>query len=440
MNLPDDVNFIINTLQEAGFDAYAVGGCVRDTILKKEPSDWDITTSAKPDAVKELFSHTIDTGIQHGTVTVLLHQVGYEVTTYRIDGDYEDGRHPKEVTFTGELLEDLKRRDFTINAMAYNDRTGLVDAFDGVRDLENGIIRCVGEAEKRFEEDALRMMRAVRFASQLDFQIEEKTYEAIRRLSPSLERVSMERIQVELVKLLTSDHPERMRDLYETGLTAIFLPEWDKCMGCEQNTPHHIYSVGEHTIRVMEGVRADRLLRLSALFHDIAKPEAHFMDADGRDHFTGHPEMGAKLAREILKRLKFDNDTISYVTTMVRFHDERPEGNERAVRRCMNRVGLAAFPELFELKRADTMAQSLYRREEKLAMIDDFERLYTEILQKKQAISVKDLEITGADLLAMGFPQGPDIGRTLKELLEDVLDDPSLNDRETLLEIAEKMR
>ena len=242
-HLPQDVKFIIDNLTEHGYEAYAVGGCVRDTLLSRIPGDWDITTSAKPEQVKAIFSHTIDTGIEHGTVTVMRNHVGYEVTTYRIDGEYEDARHPKEVTFTANLVEDLKRRDFTINAMAYNHQTGLVDEFDGIGDLEQKIIRCVGNPMERFSEDALRMLRAVRFSAQLGCTIEEHTKEAIRQLAPTIAKVSVERITTELVKILISDNPQEIRTAYELGLTKIFLPEFDTIMETPQNTKHHMYSV-----------------------------------------------------------------------------------------------------------------------------------------------------------------------------------------------------
>jgi tRNA nucleotidyltransferase (CCA-adding enzyme) len=436
IKLPEDVKNIIDTLEEHGFEAYAVGGCVRDSILGKDPADWDITTSAKPEQVKALFKSTIDTGIQHGTVTVLLHHVGYEVTTYRIDGEYEDGRHPKEVLFTPNLLEDLKRRDFTINAMAYNDSHGLVDEFDGIGDLERGIIRCVGDPKQRFTEDALRMMRAVRFAAQLGFEIEDATREAARELAPNLAKVSAERIQVELVKLLLSDHPHLMRDLYELGLTAVFLPEWDLCMVTEQHTIHHAYTVGEHTIRVLGNVPADRVLRLSALLHDIAKPECKTTDAEGNDHFDGHPVRGNEMAGEILRRLKFDNDTMKRVQTFVRYHDERPELDERAIRWALSEIGTDAFPELFTLKRADTLGQSEYMRREKLEAIDRFEAIYQEIMERKDPLTMKDLAVNGQDLMALGVERGPVLGETLKRLLAHVLDNPEENTRERLLEIA----
>ena len=270
--LPEKVNMIIETIQAAGFEAYAVGGCVRDSILGRIPDDWDITTSAKPHEIKKLFKRTIDTGIQHGTVTVMLDKDGYEVTTYRIDGEYEDSRHPKEVTFTSNLKEDLRRRDFTINAMAYNEKVGLVDIFEGMSDIEKKVIRCVGDAKERFTEDALRMMRAVRFSAQLGYSIDEDTKNAIKELAPTLQKISAERIQVELVKLVLSPNPDYLKIAYETGITAQVFPEFDLCMETKQNNPHHMYSVGEHTLWSMKHIKADRVLRLAMLFHDMGKP------------------------------------------------------------------------------------------------------------------------------------------------------------------------
>ena len=248
LRLPEAVTSIIRTLESHGYEAYAVGGCVRDSLLGRAPSDWDITTSALPAQVKRLFRRTVDTGLQHGTVTVLMENEGYEVTTYRVDGVYEDGRHPKEVTFTASLEEDLKRRDFTINAMAYNPGTGIVDLFSGMTDMEHKIIRCVGDPLERFTEDALRIMRAVRFSAQLGFSIQDQTKQALSVLAPNLKLVSAERIRTELVKLLVSPHPDYLRTAYEAGITRIFFPEWDACMETPQNTPHHCYSVGEHIL------------------------------------------------------------------------------------------------------------------------------------------------------------------------------------------------
>lgn len=432
MKLPENVNRIIHRLQKEGYDAYAVGGCVRDTLLGREPKDWDITTSARPEVVKSLFSHTIDTGIQHGTVTVMLDHVGYEVTTYRIDGEYEDSRHPKEVIFTGNLVEDLKRRDFTINAMAYNDESGLVDVFEGKQDLEKGVIRCVGNAHDRFGEDALRMLRAVRFAAQLGFSIEEQTKAAVADLAPTLAKVSAERIQMELVKLLTSANPQEMREVYELGLSRVFLPEFDRMMETPQHNKHHMYTVGEHTIHAMEAISADKVLRLAMLFHDIAKPLCITTDEEGQDHFKGHPQEGAKMTKEILRRLKFDNDTIDQVCLFVRYHDDRPTLSATNVRRMMSRIGEENMEGLLAVKRADTLGQSMYHREEKLAYIDTMEQLYQQVLQEQQCVKKSDLALNGRDLIRMGMQPGKQLGAVLDGLFELVLEHPEWNTRERL--------
>lgn len=439
ISLPPKAAEIIDRLEARGYEAYAVGGCVRDSILGRQPQDWDITTSAAPHEVKAVFSHTIDTGIAHGTVTVMLGREGFEVTTYRIDGEYEDARHPKEVRFTPDLLEDLKRRDFTVNAMAYNETKGLVDAFDGIGDLKRGVIRCVGNAKDRFTEDALRMLRAVRFAAQLGFAVEEETAEAMRALAGNIAKVSAERIQTELVKLLLSPHPEELRLAYETGLTGVFLPEFDRMMETPQNHPHHCHTVGEHTISAVANIRADRVLRLSMLFHDIAKPKCRTTDESGTDHFCGHQQAGSEMTRQILRRLKFDNDTTDRVCRLVRWHDDRPELSEKSVRRAVSRIGLGQYPALFEVKRADILAQSDYRCPEKLAYVDAYERIYREIRKRQQCLCLKDLAVTGRDLIeSAGMKPGPGLGAVLEELLEAVLEDPEKNTRETLLALAKK--
>ena len=439
MNLPADVQNIISVLESNGHEAYAVGGCVRDCILGKVPHDWDITTSALPEQVKALFSRTFDTGIEHGTVTVLMHGEGYEVTTYRVDGKYEDGRHPKEVTFTASLEEDLKRRDFTINAMAYNDTKGLVDLFGGKSDLDSGIIRAVGNPTERFTEDALRMLRALRFSAQLGFEIEKDTYDAIKTLAPTLERISAERIQVEMVKLVTSDHPERIRDVYETGLTKVFFPEFDTMMECEQVNKHHQYSVGEHTIVSMGLVEPDKVLRLTMMLHDVAKPVCKTTDEKGQNHFKLHPIEGEKIAKTVLRRLKFDNDTTDKVCNLVRNHDDRPEISPRNIRRMIIRVGQDNFDNLLAVKRADTLAQSMYHREEKLQYIADLKAAFDEVVAAGDCLSIKDLQINGKDLLDMGVPQGQRIGEVLKSIFDQVVEDPELNQRETLLNMARVM-
>ena len=378
--LPEQVSFIINTLNQAGFEAYAVGGCVRDSIMGRVPDDWDITTSADPQQVKKLFRRTIDTGIQHGTVTVMLQKTGYEVTTYRIDGEYEDGRHPKSVVFTTKLAEDLRRRDFTINAMAYNPKDGLIDLYEGMQDIERGLIRCVGDAKERFTEDALRMMRAVRFSAQLGYTIEEKTKAAVRELAPSIRNISAERIQTELVKLMVSAHPDYLRTAYETGITGQILPEFDVCMKTEQNNPHHCYSVGEHILHTLSYVEANKALRLAMLLHDIGKPSTLTVDEEGITHNHGHADAGEKMAAAILKRLKFDNDTIDKVRRLVRYHDLKIENNAKSVRRAVNYIGEDIFPLLFSVKYADIMAQSAYLREEKLSELEKLKSVYDRVI------------------------------------------------------------
>ncbi|MDO4332955.1 MAG: CCA tRNA nucleotidyltransferase [Eubacteriales bacterium] len=440
IRLPEAVTGIIHTLQAAGFEAYAVGGCVRDSILGRVPDDWDITTSAKPEQVKALFHRTVDTGIQHGTVTVLADRCGYEVTTYRIDGEYEDGRHPKDVVFTASLEEDLKRRDFTINAMAYNEEDGLVDMFDGIGDIQRKVLRCVGDPKARFCEDALRMMRAVRFSAQLDYEIEEKTKAAIGELAQTLSRISAERIQVELTKLLVSAHPERIRVCYETGLTAVFFPEFDRMMETEQNNPHHCYNVGEHTIRALTGVRADKSMRLAMLLHDSGKILTKTTDENGVDHFHGHAEESGRIARTMLRRLKFDNDTTDRVVRLVRAHDVKIERGAKYMRRALSRLGEDLFPDLFEVKEADMRAQSMYQRAEKEADLAERRRIYEEVKDAGDCVSLKSLAVNGSDLIAAGMKPGKELGEILKALLEEVLEDPSCNEKEILLKKAKESK
>lgn len=434
--IPKKVEIIINTLEDAGFEAYAVGGCVRDALLGRTPNDWDITTSAKPEQVKVLFHRTVDTGIAHGTVTVLLEKDGFEVTTYRVDGEYEDGRHPKEVTFTASLEEDLKRRDFTINAMAYNPKKGLVDLFEGQKDLEDKVIRCVGDPLERFTEDALRIMRAVRFLAQLGFSLEENTRKALSVLAPNLKHVSAERIQVELVKLLVSPHPDYLRTAYEAGITKEFLPEFDRCMETPQNTPHHCYSVGEHILHSLLYVQEDKVLRLTMLLHDIGKPVVRTTDKNGRDHFKMHAPEGEKMAKGILRRLKFDNDTIGKVCRLIRWHDLRPTPEMADVRKAMNVIGEDIFPMWMEVQYADNQAKSDYRRLEKEARQAGVRKSWEVITREEQCVSLKKLAVTGSDLIAAGMKPGKEVGNTLNALLELVLENPEKNTKQTLLACA----
>ncbi len=433
IQMPQAVKEIIATLQQNNFEAYAVGGCVRDSILGREPNDWDITTSASPEEVKALFRRTIDTGIEHGTVTVMVDKVGFEVTTYRIDGKYEDGRHPTEVTFTRNLKEDLLRRDFTINAMAYNDADGLVDIFGGLEDIKNKVIRCVGDPEARFTEDALRLLRAIRFAAQLGYTIEDKTREAMKKIAGNLNKISAERIQVELVKTLVSPNPMMLKEAYELGLTRIFMPEFDTAMETDQHNRHHMYTVGMHTLVATANIRPDKVLRLAMLMHDLGKPRCITTDENGIEHYYGHPAVSEKIASEILHRLKFDNDTIRKVCKLVRYHDERIVPGIKYMRRGIARIGEEAFPDLFEVQEADIMAQSEYQREEKLATLASNRKDYEEIFSKNQCVSKATLAVNGKDLIDCGMKPGKEIGKVLDSMLKDVIEEPEHNNKEYLL-------
>lgn len=473
MILPEDVSYIINKLEEAGYEAYAVGGCVRDTVLGRKPLDWDITTSAKPPFIKSCFKKTIDTGIQHGTVTVMLKDIGYEVTTYRIDGEYEDGRHPKSVEFTNNLSLDLERRDFTINAMAYNDSTGFVDEFGGMQDLKYGIIRCVGDAYSRFNEDALRMLRAVRFSGQLGFNIEENTKQAIKKMAKNLKNTSAERIRTELSKLLVSDNPGKIREAYKMGMTKVFLPEFDRMMEKLQHNPHHIYTVGEHCIRsvgimdlffspdhkidggMYSYVQADvikkatvftdgidkkhhLILCLVMLFHDIAKPDVMVIGDDGIGHFHGHPQKGEKMTAAILKRLSFDNETISIARRLVKHHDYRILPEPYAVRKAAAKIGNDIMPMFFLVQYADILAQNPVTFANKLSNLDSVAEVYKKIIENNAPLCIKDLAVNGNDLIALGIEKGPKIGQILNRLLDIVLENPEENKKELLLSYVDK--
>lgn len=379
--MPPQVEGIIERLRQAGFEAYAVGGCVRDTLLGREPGDWDITTSARPEEVKRLFRRTIDTGIQHGTVTILMDKSGYEVTTYRIDGEYEDGRHPKEVAFTSELLEDLRRRDFTINAMAYSHETGIVDAFDGMGDLNRRRIRCVGNAMERFGEDALRILRAIRFSAQLDFAVEEKTYEAISRIAPNLAKVSRERIQVELTKLLCSDHPEKIREVYETGISKYISPAFAR--------------LPWRDFQARKELGTEKYVRWAAFLC----------------------QAGPERAVEVLKDLKLDNDTISKVRTLAAWAGREVRPEAAAVRRGMSGMAPEVWDALMELNGSG----------------EEIKRLTEEIRARGDCLDLKHLAVNGQDLIAAGVQPGKEMGRILQELLELVLECPERNVREVLL-------
>lgn len=401
IQLPPDVVWIIHRLQENGKEAFAVGGCVRDSILGKKPKDWDITTSASPEEVKKIFKKTVDTGILHGTVTVMVGKIGYEVTTYRIDGEYEDNRHPKTVTFTENLVEDLKRRDFTINAMAYNEEVGLVDVFKGRDDLEKGVIRCVGIAKERFEEDALRMLRAVRFSAQLNFEVEEKTKDAIKELASNLSFVSKERIQTELTKLLVSDNPERIEKVFCYGLGKWIFPTYLRWEG----------ELIEKTKGLLREIQSDSILRWSAFLLLL------------RDRLRKQEE-----AEEILKGLKFDNYTVKFVSKLVGVWDYDYVAEERSVRRGIAWIGEEIFPLLLKLKRANCAFERKGMEE-----IDRVLEIYQQIYDRGDCLTIKGLAVTGKDLIANGIKPGEVMGKILNQLLNEVLEEPKRNTKEYLL-------
>lgn len=456
IQLPETVSEIITKLEQNGFEAYAVGGCIRDSILLKQPKDWDITTSAKPNEIKALFKRTVDTGIEHGTVTVMSDKTGYEVTTYRIDGEYEDGRHPRQVEFTNSLSEDLKRRDFTINAMAYNDKDGLVDLFGGVNDIKDHIIRCVGSARERFDEDALRMLRAVRFSAQLDFKIDQETKTAIIEDAYKLGKISAERIRMELGKLLLSKHPEKLLPVYETGISKVVLPEFDKMMATEQENPYHIYNVGMHTIHALCNlikniefteldIKQKQILVWAVLLHDAAKPDTKVFDDNNIAHFYGHPEKGSEKAREILKRLKFDNETVESVVRLIYYHDHYYDNmryglTPAGIRRAVGIIGEDIIKLLFILQEADMKSHNPETAENRVRMLYKAKEIYKEVLARDECISLKTLAVKGDDLIRAGYKSGPELGKLLKLLLEHVILYPSDNEKTKLLQVINDIK
>lgn len=432
IKIPSAVQHILDTLEGCGYDAYVVGGCVRDSLMGKEPKDWDVTTSATPEQTKACFDKTIDTGIKHGTITVMLDGVGYEVTTFRTDGKYTDCRRPDCVTFTASIEEDLARRDFTMNAIAYHPTKGFIDPWGGRDHIKSMSIYAVGKSYDRFTEDPLRMLRAVRFVSRLGFEF--YGYSALCKLSGTIVLVSQERIRDELVKILTGKHVVyAMKLLLDSGLLKHIIPEMCWCVGFNQNNPNHYLDVYEHTIKVLDNVPPEANVRLAALLHDIAKPLTYTVDEQGVGHFYGHHMKGMDVAENILKRLKFDNHTISTVSMLVREHMSRYEHlRGGSTKKLIRRVGEENLATLFQLQRAD-MRASLKPDTEK---VDLLEAEVNKIINEKQPLSVKDLAIGGDDLIALGMKPGREMGQTLNWLLEQVLEDATLNTRETLLQMV----
>ncbi len=435
---PENVGYIIDKLNERGFEAFLVGGCVRDSILGKTPYDWDITTNARPETVKNIFDKTYDTGIKHGTVSVAVDNVFFEVTTYRIDGEYKDSRRPENVSFTSSLRADLARRDFTINAMAYNPQTGLVDYFDGLKDLQERQIKAVGNPGLRFLEDALRMLRAIRFSAQLGFSIEKGTFMAITENSGSIRNISRERIRDEVNKLITSPNPSCFNNLYKSGLLAHIMPEFVPCYSTEQNNPYHVYNVAEHIIHTVEAVESTGILRWTMLLHDIGKPARKTTDEKGIDHFYGHPEVSTRMADRILNDLRFDKDSIKKILTLVKYHDIDIFDTKRSVRRVANKVGENLFLQLIEVQRADAMGQNPVFLDKTLEKLDNIKRIYSEIKERHECLSLSQLALNGDDLISLGMKPGKEMKEVLNYLFELVLENPELNERDKLIELAGK--
>ena len=424
IQIPEHALTVVERLERYGYEAYVVGGCVRDSLLGRSPKDWDVCTNALPEEVLRVFRrfHVIKTGLQHGTVTVMVSHQPVEVTTFRIDGAYTDNRHPDSVNFVSRVEEDLARRDFTINAMAYNPTRGLVDAFGGQEDLRAGIIRCVGEPDARFNEDGLRILRALRFAARYNFGIETETAFSIHRNRHLLENVSVERIFAELKGILVGEGVLGMMQAFP-DVFAVIIPELAPAIGFDQRNPHHCYDVWTHIAHAVQAGPADEVLRLALLLHDIAKPATYTLGEDGKGHFYDHGQVGADMARDILLHLKSDTATLQNVVTLVREHDRVLPTTAPGMRRLIGKLGIGTLQQLLSIKQADMSAQSTHEREQKQATLREARLLLEDVLDEAPAFTVSDLAITGRDLIALGVKPGPAMGNILKTLLSEVQDE-----------------
>lgn len=441
MMIPEKVNQILNRLESCGYEAFVVGGCVRDSLIGRVPNDWDICTSALPQETMQVFDdfHVIETGLQHGTVTVLVDGEAFEITTYRIDGNYSDGRHPDSVSFTSRIEEDLARRDFTINAMAYNPAIGLVDPFGGQADLSSHLIRCVGNPETRFTEDSLRILRAVRFASQLNYNLEDATVAAMYSCLPLLNRVAAERIRVEFEKLLCG--PAAFSVLTDfRDIIAEFLPEIRPMFDLDQKNDYHIYDVWQHSLHVVAQIPADPVPRLIAFFHDIGKPSTMTVTEEDWGHFYGHEQASSEITNSILRRLRYDNDTRKTVTAVIDAHKIVFQPTEKHARRCLNRLGEERLRMLIELELADVKSQNPKFTAERVENIQAFAAKLDAVLAAEQCFSLKHLAISGKTLIDLGIPQSREIGRILNALLERVLEEDLPNEKAALTEAALEMK
>lgn len=432
IDAPKQVRTALQRLLSSGFEAFAVGGCVRDSLLGTTPEDWDITTAALPEEVETVFSdcRLVETGLRHGTVTVLLEGMSLEITTYRVDGDYKDARHPQSVTFSRNLREDLARRDFTVNTLCWNEQSGVVDLFDGIKDLQAGVLRAVGEPERRFREDALRILRGVRFAATLRLSVEPKTADAILNTRALLKRIAIERIREEFTKLLCGKHAGAAIDRFSPVL-EVFLPELSALIGCEQNTPYHCYDVFHHTLAALDAAPQEKDLRLCMFFHDFGKPACRRVDENSVAHFKGHAAVSAKLTEQILRRLRYPNKTVRRVTRLVEIHDTKAPRDRIQAKKLLARFGEENYRTLIEIKRADCRGKAQpHAIDEKLENMD---RLLTEILERGDCFSRKTLAVNGDDLKAVGIPEGERLHKTLDQLLNAVIEERCPNEKGALL-------
>ena len=437
IQMPSNAKLIIDKLRQSGYSCYAVGGCVRDSLRGITPHDWDFTTSAKPDDIERVFSEyqTIAVGKKYGTVAVLIGGELYEITTYRVDGAYSDSRHPDEVRFSDRLRDDLARRDLTVNAMAYNDESGLIDLYGGRQDLSDGVIRCVGEPSERFSEDALRIMRALRFAAVLGFTIEPATSEAILQQRKLLGGIASERIREELLKLLCGDKADFILRRYRSVI-AVVIPELKGTFDFEQHSKHHNRDVYRHTVAAVNNVEPEPLLRVTMLFHDIGKPLSQTTDKHGVCHYKGHQKIGAAMTREILRRLCMPSVFIDEVCDLIRWHDERFRPEPVMLKRYLKLLGADAMQKLMLVQRADILAQSAYLREEKLRNLAAVSEELNRIITAGECYSLRQLAVSGADLLHSGFSTGIRIGQILDALLDKVIEGELPNEKDALLDYA----
>lgn len=438
IDLPDNVIKIMNILNEYSHSSYVVGGAVRDSIMGRPVHDWDICTDATPNEMLSIFKDfkTIPTGLKHGTLTIVVDDEPYEVTTFRCDGKYSDGRRPDSVSFTNSLLDDLQRRDFTINAIAYSMFQGFIDPYHGMKDIENKVIRCVGNPYERFNEDGLRIMRAVRFSAQLGFKIDHYTRQAMNELVDNLDNVSNERINSELYKIMSSCYSYLL--IVHKDILCKIIPEFKECIDYNQNNPYHIYTLHKHTaVALIEEYFSDPIINLSILFHDIGKPHCCTIGEDGHSHFKGHGSVSADMAEAIMKRLKFDNDTIAKVKELVFYHDATFTVERKSVKRWLNKLGEEQFRRLLRIRIADIKAQTSDFERERIQKITDIQMLLDDVLQEKECFTLKELAINGKDLIQYGVPEGKTIGTVLNTLLTMVIDGEISNDKDSLLQMTE---